>query len=264
MTLSAPAPKPPRTTPMTTGTTRTSAVVAMLRWPRIGIIAIVRSAMLARAATAPITVRFIALPLSLTGLARGHDMHVDPGPGREPRDPPHDRAAADQLPPAAALAGADDELGDLLIFSVFHQSTDHVVAVEVVPCGAHVGHRVPERSETVADAAAAGGGVAAGEVDDIEVGFDPSRHPRRPAHHRVCARHGSDADEHSLGGVFPRPGLQAGQVPGELLRSVAEEPQGQLAELGQVVGAEEVGESLGNLSGRVDLALHQPMAQLAG
>src|SRR5712671_6024839 len=131
---------PPQTTPITTGTTRTSAVVAMLRWPRSGIIAIVRAAMLARAATVPITVRFIALPRSRTDLAQSHDMNIDPGAGREPRDPPHDRAPAGQLLPPAALAGADDDLGDLLTFSVFDQGTDQVVGVEVVPGGAHVGH----------------------------------------------------------------------------------------------------------------------------
>src|ERR1700722_7064088 len=134
---------PPQTTPITTGTTKTSAVVAMLRWPRSGIIAIVRAAMLARAATVPITARFIGLPQSQTYLAQGHDVDVDPGPGREPRDPCDDRASADQLLPAAALAGADDDLGDLLLFSVFHQGADHVVALEVVPCGACIGCRAP-------------------------------------------------------------------------------------------------------------------------
>src|SRR5260221_7029804 len=112
---------PPQTTPMTTGTTRTSAVVAMLRWLRSGTIAIVRTAMLARAATVPIAVRFIALPQSKTGVAQGHDVDIDSGPSREPRHPHDDRASADQLPPAAALAGAYDDVGDLLTLSVVDQ-----------------------------------------------------------------------------------------------------------------------------------------------
>src|ERR1700735_1246491 len=97
-----PATNPPRTTPITTGTIRTSAVVAMLRWPRSGIIAIVRSAMLATAATVPIRVRFIGLPHSPTCIAQANEVAVNPGGGREPRDPSCDRAPADQLLPATA------------------------------------------------------------------------------------------------------------------------------------------------------------------
>ncbi len=56
-----------------------------------------------------------------------------------------------------------------------------------------------------------------------------------------------------------------GEVPGEVLRwFIGEEPLREFPERGQVVGAEEVGEGLGNLPGRVDLALQQPVAQLPG
>src|SRR6516165_10623723 len=58
-TLITPATNPPITTPMTTGITSTSAVVAMLRLPRIASIALVSNAMLASAATVPSTIRFI-------------------------------------------------------------------------------------------------------------------------------------------------------------------------------------------------------------
>src|ERR1700732_3887740 len=110
---------PPVTTPITTGTTRTSAVVAILRWFRSGVIAIVSAVMLARAATVPVTVRFIGLPQPQPCLAQGHDVDIDPGPGREPRDPSGDRARADQVLPAAALAGAAAELGDLFLLMLF-------------------------------------------------------------------------------------------------------------------------------------------------
>src|ERR1039458_10159177 len=108
---------PPMSTPMTTGTTRTRAVVAMLRWLRRGSMALVSRAMLASAATVPITQRFRAVPFGSIMAHRGHrdigrlpgsasaqhgpvacprcsghvllapgqDVHVDSGPDGEPR-----------------------------------------------------------------------------------------------------------------------------------------------------------------------------------
>src|ERR1700735_232552 len=98
--------------------------------------------MLARAATVPIAVRFIGIPQSPTCLARCHDVDVDPGAGREPRDPAYDRAPADQLLPATALAGANDDVRDLLVLSVFDQGTGQVVGLEIVPDGTHVRRRL--------------------------------------------------------------------------------------------------------------------------
>ena len=105
--------------------------------------------MLARAATVPITVRFIALPQSNSGLPQGHDVDIDSGPSREPRHPHDDRASADQLPPAAALAGAYDDVGDLLTLSVIDQGADQVVRIEVVPRSAHLGRHVPQPGQAV-------------------------------------------------------------------------------------------------------------------
>ena len=76
MTLSTPARNPPTTVPMTTGTTRISAVVAMLRWPRSGSIAAVSTAMLARAATVPVMVRFSSALRSWALSARGRSSLV--------------------------------------------------------------------------------------------------------------------------------------------------------------------------------------------
>src|ERR1700722_7703692 len=74
-----PPMKPPRTTPMTTGITSTSAVVAMLRLARTGSMAPVRSAMLARAALVPITVRLIVVACRLSPAREGQAGRGRPG-----------------------------------------------------------------------------------------------------------------------------------------------------------------------------------------
>src|ERR1700722_11491811 len=96
---------PPMTTPMTTGTTRTRAVVAMLRGPRMGSMAPVSTAMLASAATVPITLRFIAGPFGSimhpgrTGLGRL------PGSASGPRGPPAGPGCSGHALPTRGPAG---------------------------------------------------------------------------------------------------------------------------------------------------------------
>ena len=76
-------------------------------------------------------------------VAQGQDVDIDPGSAREPRDTSDDRSPADHFWPAAALARADDDLGGLLVFSMFDQGSSQIAAVEVVPGGAHLGCHLP-------------------------------------------------------------------------------------------------------------------------
>src|SRR5215475_10680512 len=109
MTLSTPTTKPPDTTPTTTGTTKMSAVVAMLRWLRTGSIAAVSPAMIPRAATSPMTLRFTgrvtALPPTL-GLHFHHALgraHLVSGVFAVTGPPCRNRAGGLPRPSHAAL-----------------------------------------------------------------------------------------------------------------------------------------------------------------
>src|SRR5258708_33471602 len=99
-TLTAPAANPPHTTPMTTGTTRTSAVVAMLRWLRRGTIATVRTAMLARAAAVPIMLRITVSPPPRPAVR-------EPRPTRRPAARPARRPARAPATPPGILPSQD-------------------------------------------------------------------------------------------------------------------------------------------------------------
>jgi hypothetical protein len=80
--------------------------------------------------------------------------------------PFRDRAAADELLPPAALAGAQDDLGDLVAFGVLDQGAGDVVCVNVVPAGAHVCRRLLQPGERAVCAATSA--ILAGDADDLE------------------------------------------------------------------------------------------------
>src|SRR3984885_4621828 len=232
---------PPMTTPMTTGTTRTRAVVAMLRWSRMGSMAPVSTAMLASAATVPITLRFIAGPFGSimhpgrTGLGRlpgsasgprgpaagpgcsghalltaGQDVGVDSGPGGDPRLSLDGRAAAGQFGPAAALAGADHDLGDVVAAGELDQRAGRVVSVQLVPGGADVRCHLAHGGQTLI-AGRPGDGVAGGG-GDVKLGLDPGGQLRGAADDSLGARRVGDARHDALGGTPGNPGLIARQV----------------------------------------------------
>ena len=122
-------------------------------------------------------------------------------------------------------------------------------------------------SRSVADGLAVPGTgrVAGDHVDDVQVRLEPGRHPGRPPDQGVGARRGGDGDHDALAGLPDRAGLVRREVLEELFVGlVGQEPQRQLAQRDQVVGAEEVGEGLGDLGLRVDVAVQHPPAQLLG
>ena len=70
--------------------------------------------------------------------AAGDDVHVDADRAGLPDDAPHDRATSHQFLPAAALAGADDDLGDLVFTGEAGDGAGRIVIVQLVPAGAEV------------------------------------------------------------------------------------------------------------------------------
>src|ERR1019366_5653180 len=96
---------------------------------------------------------------------------VDSGPDGEPRPSLVSRAASDQFCPAAALAGADHDLGDVVAAGELDQRAGRVVSVQLVPAGADVRDHLAHGGEALV-AGPPGDGVA-GDVGDVQLGLDP-------------------------------------------------------------------------------------------
>src|SRR5262245_61662155 len=176
-------------------------------------------------------------------LAAGDDVDVDAEPARLPDDPPDVGAAAGEFLPPAALAGADHDLGDLVLPGEFDDGLSGIVILYVMPAGADVRCQLPQPLERALIARA--DGIAGGDVNDVELPLDPGRDARRPPQQRVGPLGLGDGDQDALGGLPYGPGLVLPEILTKaFLALIGEEPQRQLPERDEVVGPEGVGESL--------------------
>ena len=100
-------------------------------------------------------------------------------------------------------------------------------------------------------------------MNDVEFCLEPGCHPGRPAQQRIGSRSRGDGHHDAFTGLPHHVGLVPPQMLQEFLVGlVGQEPQRQLPQGDQVVGAEEVGKGLGDLLLRVDVAVQHPAAQL--
>ena len=174
-------------------------------------------------------------------------------PSASPDDAVHD-GTAEQLVPAAAAAGADDDLGGLLGAGEVDQGDGHGVADDL-PVGA---------AELLQQAALLGEGRTGAGLEtvrrhDVHADQAPPQAPgdaRRPAHELLAAGGAGDGHDHALPGL-PRIGdavrlhvaLQA------LLDPIGDPQQGQLPQGGEVAGPEVVRQGGVDPLGRVDVAV---------
>ena len=99
----------------------------------------------------------------------------------------------------------------------------------------------------------------------MEIGFGPGRDPRRPTDHGVGAVRAGDRHDDPLARLPQRIGMPLTEVGEELLFGlVGDEPQRELAQRHQVLGAEEMGQGVGHLLRRVDVAVDHAPAQRLG
>src|SRR5580704_13344664 len=109
------------------------------------------------------------------------------------------------------------------------------------------------------------GGIAAGHVEDVEFSLEPGGHPGRPPQQAVGPGDPGDGHHDALArlphdlGVVPAQVLQ--QV---LVGLVGQEPQRELAQGGQVVDAEEVGQGQRDPLLRIDVAVQHAASELFG
>ena len=108
-------------------------------------------------------------------------------------------------------------------------------------------------------------GVVADHVDGLQVGVRPQGDTRRPPEDGVGAGGGVDGHHDALGGV-----PDDVRVPGDEEREelffglVGDEAEGELPERHEVLVAEEAVQGVGDLRGRVDVAVQHAPAQLFG
>jgi hypothetical protein len=107
------------------------------------------------------------------------------------------------------------------------------------------------------------GGVAAGDVEDVEFSPEPGGHPGRPPDQGVGPRNRADRDHDPFAGLPHRVRLVPAQVVHQFLVGlVGQEPQRKLPQRGQVVGTEEVGQGPGDPFLRVDVPVQHAAAEL--
>src|SRR5580700_10934555 len=194
-------------------------------------------------------------------LAQGNDVDIDAKRTRLPDNPGHVRAAAGELLPAAALAGPDHDLGDLMLLREGGDGPGGVIALYFVPAGADIGRQIPQLLDGPVIPRA--GGVAAGHMDDVEFSLEPGGHPRRPPYQPVGPGNRGDGHHDALArlphdlGVVPPQVLQ--QV---LVGLVGQEPQRELPQGGQIVDAEEVGQGQRDPLLRIDVAVQHAASEL--
>jgi hypothetical protein len=107
-----------------------------------------------------------------------------------------DRASALQLLPAAALAGTDDDLGDLVMPCERQQGFDDVVARQLVPARANLGDQAAQFVKL--PIARSTSDLAVNDVDDVQVGLESRGHPRSPTNEDVGAGRCGHTDHDAL------------------------------------------------------------------
>lgn len=173
-------------------------------------------------------------------------MHVDPDCSGFANDPPNDRSNTDHLPPTAALTGANDDLGDLIVAGESGQCSSEVVCLQLVPACCKVGRQVPQSVDGLRDSPVAG--ISDDDMNDVELTLDPSRDASGPAQKNVGPRCSGDGDHDPLGRLPEHLNLVATEVFEKIfLALLRQEPQRHLPQRDQVIGAEEVSESLSHL-----------------
>jgi hypothetical protein len=188
-------------------------------------------------------------------------VDIDAVRARLPDHPHHVGPATGQLLPPVAPAGPDHDLGDLMLLGETGDGPGRVVVLQLVPAGPDVRRQLLELLDrrTVPGARP----VAGGDVDHVEFAFEPGGHPGRPPQQGVGPGGRGDGHHDALTGLPHDAGFVPPQVLKEfVVRLVGEEPQRQLPQGGQVVGAEEVGQGLGDLGLRVDVAVQHSAAEL--
>src|ERR1700730_2501257 len=104
-------------------------------------------------------------------LAQGNDVHVDTKRTGLPDDPRDVRAAARELLPAAAAAGPDHDLGDLILARAAGDGPGGIVARYLVPASADVGRQLAQLLDALTVTGT--GGVARDDVDGVEFPLEP-------------------------------------------------------------------------------------------
>ena len=170
-------------------------------------------------------------------LAQGNDVDVDAKRTRLSDNPGHVRAAAGQLLPPTALAGPDDDLGDLMLLREGGDGPGGIVTLYLVPAGTDIGCQFSQLLDQPAIRRA--GGVAAGHVEDVEFSPEPGGHPGRAPWPAVRPGNPGDGHHDALAGLPHDLGVVPPQVlPQVLVGLVSQEPQRELPQGGQVVDAE--------------------------
>src|SRR5690348_9933042 len=95
------------------------------------------------------------------------DVDVDAERVRLPDNPGHVRAAAGELLPPAAPAGADDDLGDLVLLGEADDGPGRIVVLDLVPAGADIGGELLQFPD--GRAVRGPGRVAGGHVHHVQV-----------------------------------------------------------------------------------------------
>src|SRR5262249_21313558 len=145
-------------------------------------------------------------------------------------DDPHDvGATAGELLPPAALAGADHDLGDLVLPGESDDALSGIVILYVVPAGADVGRQLPQPLERPLVVRA--DGVAGADMNDPKPPLAPGRDAGRPPQQCVGPLGRRDGDQDAFGGLPYGLGLVLPEILTEVFFAlIGEEPQRQFPE----------------------------------
>lgn len=189
----------------------------------------------------------------------GDDVDVEVGPGL-PGDGGAHPGSVDVLPGLAA-AGAEDDLRGVHPTGEFEERRGYVVADDVVERAAQVLHEGALDGEFLGR----GGGqpVAAGYVDGEDLAARAlGRHPGRAADERTALGAAGESDDDAFAGLPGGADVVLAAVLLEVFVDPVGDPeQGQLAQGGQVAGAEVVGEGGVDPVRLVYVAVGHPAAQ---
>ena len=192
----------------------------------------------------------------------GDDVHVDiTGPADGPGP---DARTGEQRGQPRPAAGAEHELGGVLCAGEGQQGFGDVVPDDLVIGAAHRFDQPPLAGQ--GGRIGAGQPVGLGDVHGQQVAAGgPGGDPRGPPDQRLALRAAGERHHHPLPGLPGALDLVLGAVALQALVHLVGQPeQGQLAQRGEVPGAEVVGEGRVDLLRRVDVPVRHPAAQRLG
>jgi hypothetical protein len=150
-------------------------------------------------------------------------VNVDTECAGLPDEPGHVRTAAGELLPAAAPAGADHYLSNLMLPRECGNGRDGIVIAGLEPATTDLPGQFTEPVDRLAVAAA--GPVASDDMQDVETDPDPCRDTRGAPNQCLIAGGSADGDHDALGCLPPdRRLLPAEMVDKLLVGLIGEEP----------------------------------------